>query len=139
MAVVYVPMFALQILLRIQAWTTSADEIKQRPLRMPERFRLLPFLGWSMVTARMKPVLTILLAIRLFLIVGIFYDLTAFQGHYLNLLINGIVPEISVGVAALLLPPGYLGLAAASAMYVQHTTGARAARYAQAVMDIVLV
>ena len=47
--------------------------------------------------------LGILLAIRLLLILGILYDLTAFQGKYIDLLVNGITPDISPLVGALLL------------------------------------
>jgi hypothetical protein len=43
------------------------------------------------------------MAIRLVLIVGILIDLTAFQGRYIDLLINGVVPDVSPVVAALLL------------------------------------
>jgi hypothetical protein len=43
------------------------------------------------------------LVLRLLLIIGILYDLTAFQGRYLDLLINGIVPDVPLAVGVLLL------------------------------------
>ncbi|MBZ0302623.1 MAG: hypothetical protein K8J31_22960, partial [Anaerolineae bacterium] len=58
---------------------------------------------WSAVFYRVRGLLGVILFIRALLIVGILIDLTAFQGRYLDLLINGIVPDVPLPVAALLL------------------------------------
>jgi hypothetical protein len=52
---------------------------------------------------RLRPILTIVILVRVVLIAGILYDLMAFQGRYLDLLINGVVPDTSPAIAALLL------------------------------------
>src|SRR5258707_804733 len=51
----------------------------------------------------MRVFLGIVLLIRIGLIVSILYDLTAFQGQYIDLLVNNVMPEVSAVVAALLL------------------------------------
>lgn len=58
---------------------------------------------WASVFYRARGLLGVLLGLRVLLIGGILFDLTAFQGRYLDLLINGIVPDVPVLVAALLL------------------------------------
>jgi hypothetical protein len=58
---------------------------------------------WATVFYRLRPLLAVVMSIRLVLIVGILIDLTAFQGRYIDLLINGVVPDVSPVVAALLL------------------------------------
>jgi hypothetical protein len=58
---------------------------------------------WAAVFYRLRGVLILVTGIRVLLIIGILYDLMGFQGRYLDLLLNGIVPDLSVPVAALLL------------------------------------
>ncbi len=58
---------------------------------------------WAAVFYRIRGLLAVVLIVRVLLIVGILIDLTAFQGRYLDLLINGIVPDVPLPVAALLL------------------------------------
>ncbi len=58
---------------------------------------------WAAVFYRIRGLLGVVLLIRVLLIAGILVDLTAFQGRYLDLLINGIVPDVALPIAALLL------------------------------------
>ena len=58
---------------------------------------------WTAVFYRLRWLLFAIIAIRALLIVGILYDLTSFQGRYLDLLLNGITPELSLAVGVLLL------------------------------------
>jgi hypothetical protein len=58
---------------------------------------------WAAVFYKIRGLLAIVLVVRVGLIIGILVDLTAFQGRYLDLLINGIVPDVALPVAALLL------------------------------------
>ena len=45
----------------------------------------------------------IVLIVRILLLAGLLWDLTAFQGRYLDLLISGITPDIGIVAAILLL------------------------------------
>src|SRR5690606_6660818 len=58
---------------------------------------------WAAVFYRIRGLVALVVIVRLVLIAGILIDLTAFHGHYLDLLINGIVPDVPLPVAALLL------------------------------------
>jgi hypothetical protein len=68
---------------------------------------------------------------RLVLIFGILYDLTAFGGRYFDLLLNGITPDVPLGLgivlltlfmtAALLIPVTSLGLDAACGLWLSVT------------------
>ncbi|HUN06591.1 MAG TPA: hypothetical protein PLQ56_08315 [Aggregatilineales bacterium] len=58
---------------------------------------------WATVFYRLRPLLIAIFAIRILLIAGILYDLTAFQGRYIDLLLNGVTPDIPPILAALLL------------------------------------
>ena len=58
---------------------------------------------WAAVFYRLRLPLIAVIGARVLLIVGILYDLTAFQGRYLDLVINGIIPEVALPVAAVLL------------------------------------
>ncbi len=58
---------------------------------------------WAAVFYRVRGLLMVVLLVRVVLIAGILVDLTAFQGRYLDLVINGIVPDVPLPVAALLL------------------------------------
>jgi|FLYN01.1.fsa_nt_gi hypothetical protein len=111
MAIVFWPTLALQVLLRVGAITMTAntvtEEIRRQTwdnLRATESGAALALRArWASVFYRLRPALTIVLLVRVVLIAGILYDLTAFQGRYLDLLVNGVVPESSPAVAALLL------------------------------------
>jgi hypothetical protein len=110
-AVVFWPTLAVQILMRIGAITmttnTVTEEIRRQTwdnLRATESGAALALRArWASVFYRLRPVLTIVILVRVVLIAGILYDLTAFQGRYLDLLINGVVPDTSPAIAALLL------------------------------------
>jgi hypothetical protein len=58
---------------------------------------------WATVFYRLRPVLAVIYLIRVLLILGLLYDLTAFQGRYIDLLLNGVTPEVPPVLAALLL------------------------------------
>lgn len=58
---------------------------------------------WASVFYRLRLPLAIVLASRAVLIAAMLYDLTAFQGRYIDLLITGIQPEVSVPVGVLAL------------------------------------
>ncbi len=110
-AVVFWPTLAVQVLMRIGAITmttnTVTEEIRRQTwdnLRATESGAALALRArWASVFYRLRPILTIVVLVRVVLIAGILYDLTAFQGRYLDLLINGVVPDTSPAVAALLL------------------------------------
>jgi hypothetical protein len=110
-AVVFWPTLAVQILMRIGAITmtsnTVTEEIRRQTwdnLRATESGAALALRArWAAVFYRLRPILTIVVLVRVVLIAGILYDLTAFQGRYLDLLINGVVPDTSPAIAALLL------------------------------------
>jgi hypothetical protein len=110
-AVVFWPTLAVQILMRIGAITmttnTVTEEIRRQTwdnLRATESGAALALRArWASVFYRLRPILTIVVLVRVVLIAGILYDLTAFQGRYLDLLINGVVPDTSPAIAALLL------------------------------------
>jgi hypothetical protein len=89
------------------------------------------------------------LAIRIALIVGILIDLTAFQGRYIDLLVNGITPEVPPLVAALLLaflmtaslllPLTSLGLGAAIGLYMSVTVQQRIYSVMAQIIAVVLL
>lgn len=58
---------------------------------------------WAAVFYRLRALLLLLIAARALLIAGILYDLMGFQGRYLDLLLNGITPDLPLAVAAMLL------------------------------------
>jgi hypothetical protein len=58
---------------------------------------------WALVFYRLRGPLGVVLLLRALLIGGVLFDLTAFQGRYLDLLTSGIVPPVPVPLAALLL------------------------------------
>lgn len=64
---------------------------------------------WAAVFYRLRLLLFAITIIRLVLIAGMLWDLTAFQGEYLDLLISGIIPQLSIPIT----PDLDLGLAAA--------------------------
>jgi hypothetical protein len=111
LAVVFWPMLVAQVGMRIATILLTGGVISEEKrrqtwdnLRATEAGAELTLrTRWAAVFYRMRPVLAILLGVRVILIIGILVDLTAFQGRYLDLLINGVSPEISLPVAAVLL------------------------------------
>lgn len=90
---------------------------------------------WLAVFYRMRGWLGIILLVRIILIIGIFYDLTAFRGHYLQILTVNVSPEISTLASVLLLgllitagvflPLTTLGLDAATGLLISVTVKQR--------------
>ncbi|MCB9453359.1 MAG: hypothetical protein H6672_18155 [Anaerolineaceae bacterium] len=79
-----------------QAW----DDLRgtANGVRMSMRAR------WAVVLFyRLRWPLLVIYAARVLMILGLLYDLTAFQGHYLDLLLNGVMPTVTPVVAVLLL------------------------------------
>ena len=117
--IAYPPLLLLQIVLGIAALSTTIGAVgeidrKQQwdSLRVtPSGADLTLRTRWAAVFYRMRPLLAVILIGRVLLIVGILWDLTAFQGQYLDLLISGIVPQMSI-VVPVGDPPLDLGVAA---------------------------
>ncbi len=111
MAVVYWPLLALQILMQIFALILTVNTVTEHKRRQTwDNLRateagvgLALRIRWVSVYYRLRDLLIFVLAVRALLILGILYDLTAFQGRYIDLLLNGITPELPPLVGALLL------------------------------------
>lgn len=109
--VVFWPMLVVQILMSAVTMgltgSTVSEEIRRQTwdnLRATQAGAELTIrTRWAAVFYRIRGLLGVVLLIRVLLIVGILVDLTAFQGRYLDLLINGIVPDVALPIAALLL------------------------------------
>jgi hypothetical protein len=107
----YFPALALQVLARVIAVAltsgTVADEIRRQNwdnLRATERGAELTLRSrWASVFYRLRGLIGVILVVRFILIACLLWDLTAFQGKYIDLLISGITPDISVVMAILLL------------------------------------
>lgn len=108
---VFWPALILQIFTRLAVQTltvnTVSDEKRRQTwdsLRATEHGAELTLrTRWASVFYRMRGLLGLILLVRLVLIFGILFDLTAFRGGYLDRLVNGIVPDIPLLVGALLL------------------------------------
>lgn len=109
--VVFWPMLVVQILVSGLALgltgNTIAEESRRQTwdnLRATEvGAEMVIRTRWAAVFYRLRGLLAVVLIVRVALIGGILLDLTAFQGRYLDLIINGIVPDVALPVAALLL------------------------------------
>jgi hypothetical protein len=143
-AVIYWPLLALQLLTGILAMTLTVnavgDETRRQhwdSLRATARGAELALrTRWAATFYRLRPLLVVIIGLRLVLILGILYDLTAFSGRYLNFLLNGSALDVplALGVvllslfmtAALLLPMTSVGLDAALGLllstFVRQTT-----------------
>jgi hypothetical protein len=110
-AIVFWPTLVIQVIMQVASLALTVNTVGEQKrrqtwdnLRATEGGVALAFrTRWATVYYRLRPLLGIVMAIRIVLIVGILIDLTAFQGRYIDLLINGVVPDISPIVAALLL------------------------------------
>lgn len=129
--IVYWPLLVVQLVAGFIAFTLTAnvvgDEVRRRhwdSLRStPDGVALSLRARWAAIFYRLRPLLAAILIVRVVLILLIFYDLTGFQGRYLDLLMNGITPELPLAggvlllallmTAALLAPFTSLGLDAA--------------------------
>ncbi|MBL8162937.1 MAG: hypothetical protein JNJ61_13190 [Anaerolineae bacterium] len=111
MAVAFWPTLALQVLLQMAALTLTVNTVSEQKRRLTwDNLRatetganLTLRTRWATVYYRLMPLLAIVTVIRAVLIVGILIDLTAFQGRYIDLLINNVTPDVSPVVGALLL------------------------------------
>ncbi|MBI5669510.1 MAG: hypothetical protein HZC41_16020 [Chloroflexi bacterium] len=131
MSILFWPLLVIQIVMQIAALALTVNTVAEQKRRQAwDNLRstaggvnLTLRIRWASVYYRLRGLLAVVVVVRLLLIFGILYDLTAFQGKYIDLLVNGITPEISplVGAlllaflmtASLLLPLTSLGLSAA--------------------------
>lgn len=110
-AILFWPMLVIQVLMQIAALVLTVNTVGEQKRRQTwDNLRatedgtgLTLRTRWIMVYYRLRPLLVLAIGIRLVLIAGILYDLTAFQGRYIDLLLNNVSPEISPVVGALLL------------------------------------
>ncbi len=135
-AILFWPLLAIQIILSISALTGTSnfvsDEMRRQNwdnLRATEHGAEMSMRArWVAVFYRLRGLIGLVLVVRVVLIALMLWDLTAFQGRYLDLLINGIVPDVPLVVAvllvsftmtaALLLPLTSVGLDAAVGLLV---------------------
>ncbi len=110
-AIVLYPLLILQVITRVAAVGLTANVVSEEARRQnwdniratPTGAELALRASWAAVFYRLRALLGIILVVRIILIFGILYDLTAFQGRYLDLLINGILPEVPLVAGVLLL------------------------------------
>jgi hypothetical protein len=135
-AVVFWPTLLVQVILQVAALTLTVNMVSEQKrrqtwdnVRATEDGAAVSLRArWALVFYRLRPLLAFVLLVRLLLIGGILVDLTAFQGRYIDLLINGVTPNVPPLVAALLLaflmtaslllPLTSVGLAAALGLLV---------------------
>lgn len=136
MAVFFWPTLGLQILLQVAALALTVNTVSEQKRRQAwdslrateEGAGLALRARWISVYYRLRPLLVLVLFIRGLFILGILYDLTAFQGRYIDLLVNNITPDVSpiIGAflvafmmtASLLLPLTSVGLDAAIGLLI---------------------
>jgi hypothetical protein len=112
MGILFWPVFLLQVVLQVGVMLMTMATIGEEKRRQTWDSLRATWLGpalalrarWSVaVFYRLRGILGLLLLVRLVLIGGILFDLTAFRGEYLNYLVGGIVPDISPAAGVLLL------------------------------------
>lgn len=111
MAILFWPIFVLQLILQFAAMILTVNTVSEQKrrltwdnLRATEGGMSVALRAkWASVYYRLRLLLGLVMAIRVILVLGILYDLTGFQGRYIDLLINNITPEVSPVVGALLL------------------------------------
>jgi hypothetical protein len=136
MAVVYWPTLALQVVMQMAVLALTVNLVTEQKRRLAwDNLRateggvaLALRTRWATIYYRLRLILAAVLVIRAGLIFGILYDLTAFQGRYIDLLLNDVTPRVPplVGAlllaflmtAALLLPITSLGLIAAIGLLI---------------------
>lgn len=109
--ILYVPALLLQLILIAAAFSLTIGKVAREVryqnwdnLRAtPDGIALSLRARWGAVFYRLRPLLGAVLLIRAILLIGLLWDLTAFQGRYLDLLISGITPAISLPLAVVLL------------------------------------
>lgn len=108
-AILFYPMVIIQLMLSIAALALTigavGEEKRHRTwdnLRATTNGTALTFkTRWVSVFYRLRGPLGLITILRFFLIGGILWDLTAFQGKYLGLLTGGVVPNIPLSVGAI--------------------------------------
>jgi hypothetical protein len=131
MAILFWPVLAIQVAMQVASLALTVGMVGDFQRRQAwDNLRataggiaLAVRVRWISVYYRLRGFLIFILLVRGLLILGILYDLTAFQGRYIDLLLNGAQPEVPplIGAlllaflmtAALLLPITSLGLSAA--------------------------
>ncbi|MCC6801550.1 MAG: hypothetical protein IT319_01600 [Anaerolineae bacterium] len=143
-AVLFWPVIALQLILTIAALASTSTFVSEEmrdqnwdSLRVTEHGAEMSMRArWVAVFYRLRGLLGLVLVARALLIGLMLWELTAFQGRYLDLLINGLVPDVPLVAAvllvsftmtaALLLPLTTIGMDAATGLLVsalvQHRT-----------------
>lgn len=108
--IAYFPLVFVQFAAGIAAFTMTADVVGEE-LRRQNWDNLRATANgadialrtrWFAVFHRLRGLIACLLIVRLVLLGMILYELTAFQGRYLDILIFGITPEVPLPVAVLL-------------------------------------
>lgn len=110
--VLFWPAFILQIILQIAVLILTINTISEEKRRQTwESLKttasgaaLMLRTRWSAVLFyRLRTFVMILIIVRLILIGGILFDLTAFRGEYLNYLTGSITPEVPLALGVVLL------------------------------------
>ncbi|MEP7292007.1 MAG: hypothetical protein ABI835_09495 [Chloroflexota bacterium] len=109
-AILFFPLLLLQVILSIAALTSTSnfvgDEMRRQNwdnLRATEQGAEMALRArWVAVFYRLRGLIGLALLGRAVLIGLMLWELTAFQGRYLDLLINGIVPDVPLVAAVLL-------------------------------------
>jgi hypothetical protein len=109
-AIAYFPLILVQLAARIAAFLTTADVVGEELRRQTwDHVRATEHgaetalrARWFAVFYRLRGLLGVVLLTRALLLGLLLYDVTAFQGRYLDLLTFGITPEIALPVAVIL-------------------------------------
>ena len=109
--IAYFPLIFIQFGARIMAFTMTADVVGEEMRRQNWDNLRATASGadialrarWFAVFYRLRGIIGLILVTRVILIGMILYELTAFQGRFIDLLIFGIVPEVPLAAAVLLL------------------------------------
>ncbi|MDX2163127.1 MAG: hypothetical protein SF162_17555 [bacterium] len=110
-AILYFPALIVQVILRVAAFALTSGTVGEQirlgnwdNLRATESGAELTLRAkWVSVFYRLRGLFGVVIALRVGLIGLLLYDLTAFQGRYLDLFIVGITPEVPLVLAVLLL------------------------------------
>ena len=109
--ILFFPTLFVQIVLNIAALLLGAHSVSEERRRQTWDNLRATEVGaeltlrtrWVAVFYRLRGGILALLLVRVGLILGILYDLTAFRGDYLNMLTANIVPDVPIGVGVILL------------------------------------
>lgn len=107
----YWPTLALQFILVAAAFSLTIGKVARETRRLNwDNFRATPDgadltlrARWAAVFYRLRGLLLIVITVRIVIMIGLLWDLTAFQGRYLDLLISGVTPDLGMVAAVLLL------------------------------------